>query len=97
MLDPTYSLPSRLTLNKMVEEKYKEAKEKAKEEVKKARAVSLTSDMWTSFHMDAYLAVTYHFINENDQMSTVLLGVGTFSNSHTSENIAEVKSSFMEE
>ncbi len=97
MLDPTYTLPSRLTLKKMVEEKYKEAKEKAKEEVKKARAVSLTSNMWTSLHMDAYLAVTCHFINENDQMSTVLLGVGTFSNSHTSENIAEVKSALMEE
>ncbi len=47
--------------------------------------------------MDAYLAVTCYFINENDQMSTVLLGVGKFSNSHTSENIAEVKSALMED
>lgn len=30
-------------------------------------------------------------------MSTVSLGVGNFSNSHTSENIAEVKSALMEE
>lgn len=97
MLDPNYIIPSRQSLKKMVEEKYKEAKKKAKEEVNKARAVSLTSDMWTSLHMDAYLAVTCHFINENDQMSTVLLGVGKFSKCHTSENIAEVKSALMEE
>ncbi|KAL0151887.1 hypothetical protein M9458_052807 [Cirrhinus mrigala] len=38
MLDPTYTFPSRQTLKKMVEEKYKDAKEKAKEDVKKARA-----------------------------------------------------------
>ncbi|KAG7524007.1 zinc finger BED domain-containing protein 4-like [Solea senegalensis] len=30
----------------------------------KVAAVSLTSDMWTSINMDAYLAVTCHFVGE---------------------------------
>uniref|UniRef100_A0A669B7A9 HAT C-terminal dimerisation domain-containing protein n=1 Tax=Oreochromis niloticus TaxID=8128 RepID=A0A669B7A9_ORENI len=81
----------------MVAEKFKEEKQKAKREVEKATAVSLTSDMWTSIHMDAYLAVTCHFVNEQDTLSTVLLGVGHFSKAHTAENIAEVKKVLMEE
>ncbi|KAK7909453.1 hypothetical protein WMY93_014137 [Mugilogobius chulae] len=58
---PTYVLPSRKSLKAMVEKKYVEEKEKAKADVKEATAVCLTSDMWTSLHMDAYLAVTCHF------------------------------------
>jgi len=41
----------------MVDLKYKEAKEKAREQLQNVQAISLTSDMWTSLHMDAYLAV----------------------------------------
>lgn len=59
--------------------------------------MSLTSDMWTSIHMDAYLAVASHFINEQDTLSTVLLGVGHFPASYTTKNIAEVKRALMEE
>lgn len=42
----------------MVEQRYQEAQDKAKEQVQKAVAVSLTSDMWTSINMDVYLVVT---------------------------------------
>ncbi|XP_058487194.1 zinc finger BED domain-containing protein 4-like [Solea solea] len=58
LMDPNYILPSRKALKAMVDIKYQEAKEKAREQVQKAVAVSLTSDMWTSINMDAYLAVT---------------------------------------
>ncbi|XP_034529155.1 zinc finger BED domain-containing protein 1-like [Notolabrus celidotus] len=81
----------------MVEAKYESAKEKAKAKVEKAAAVSLTSDMWTSIHMDAYLAVTCHFVGENTRLDSVLLGVQAFPQSHTAENIARVKASMMEE
>ncbi|XP_059196354.1 zinc finger BED domain-containing protein 4-like [Centropristis striata] len=60
-LDPTYILPTRKA---MVEERYQHEKEKAKAEVQKVAAVSLTADMCTSINMDAYLAVTCHFIDE---------------------------------
>uniref|UniRef100_A0A3B5QKN7 HAT C-terminal dimerisation domain-containing protein n=1 Tax=Xiphophorus maculatus TaxID=8083 RepID=A0A3B5QKN7_XIPMA len=69
----------------------------AKAKVEKVAAVSLTSDMWTSINMDAYLAVTCHFVEENEKLSSVLLGVQAFPQSHTAENIVCVKASLMEE
>ena len=60
-------------LKAMVEQKFLKAKEEAKARVEEAAAVSLTADMWTSIHMDAYLAVTCHFINDSHTLSTVLL------------------------
>ncbi|XP_073670667.1 E3 SUMO-protein ligase ZBED1-like [Paramisgurnus dabryanus] len=80
----------------MVAEKFKKAKEEAKAQVKKAVAVSVTADMWTSMNMDAYLAVTCHFINEGT-LNTVLLGVQEFPQAHTAANLAAVKASIMEE
>ncbi|XP_035988270.1 zinc finger BED domain-containing protein 1-like [Fundulus heteroclitus] len=47
--------------------------------------------------MDAYLAVTCHFVEENEKLSSVLLGVQAFPQSDTAENIACVKASLMEE
>ena len=57
-LDPTYILPTRQALQGMVEKRYQEAKEKAKQELETAQSVSLTADMWTSMNMEAYLGVT---------------------------------------
>ncbi|XP_032428200.1 zinc finger BED domain-containing protein 1-like [Xiphophorus hellerii] len=96
-LDPNYVLPTRQALKAMVEAKYESAKEHAMAKVEKVAAVSLTSDMWTSINMDAYLAVTCHFVEENEKLSSVLLGVQAFPQSHTAENIACVKASLMEE
>ena len=81
----------------MVEARYQEMKEKAKAEIEKAAAVSLTSDMWTSINTEAYLAVTCHFIDDSNALSTVVLGVQHFPKAHTAENIAQVKGSLMRE
>ncbi|KAI7800885.1 putative zinc finger BED domain-containing protein 1-like, partial [Triplophysa rosa] len=96
-LDRTYVLPSRQALKKMVDSKYEEAKIKAKAEMENVKAVSLTSDMWTSLNMDAYLAITCHYIDENDKLNTVLLGVEKYPDNHTAENIDLVKNKYMEE
>ena len=81
-----YILPSRKALKTMVATKFEEEKEKAKEERKKATAVGLTSDMWTSIHMDAYLAVTCHFVDSKDKLESFLLTVVKFPESHTAVN-----------
>lgn len=96
-LDPTYTLPSRQVLKKMVVEKYEE--EKTKAQLQDIEGVSLTADMWTSINMDAYLAVTCHYVNEVDdaKMATVLLGVLPFPQVHKAENIAAAMRSLMEE
>ncbi|XP_073671376.1 E3 SUMO-protein ligase ZBED1-like [Paramisgurnus dabryanus] len=97
VLDPSYVLPTRKALKSMVDSRYEEAKEKAKEKLDNVVAVSLTSDMWTSINMEAYLAVTCHFIDANDQLGTILLGVQHFPNTHTAENLAISHTMVMEE
>ncbi|XP_015232424.1 PREDICTED: zinc finger BED domain-containing protein 1-like [Cyprinodon variegatus] len=96
-LDPNYVLPTRQALKAMVEEKFESAKQKAKAKVGEVAAVSLTTDMWTFMNMDAYLAVMCHFLDDKARLNTVLLGVQSFPQSHTAENIACVKKSMMEE
>ncbi|KAJ0003142.1 hypothetical protein NQD34_018182 [Periophthalmus magnuspinnatus] len=76
----------------MVDDKYV----KAKMEVAKVSAVSLTADMWTSINTDAYLAITCHYIGE-DKLDTVLLGVEHFQESHTADNLAEAMTKQIEE
>ncbi|KAJ0002708.1 hypothetical protein NQD34_007857 [Periophthalmus magnuspinnatus] len=96
IVDPNYILPNRKALKEMIEKKYNEAKEKSKEQLQKASALSLTSDMWTSINMEAYLAVTCHFFHD-DQLCSTLLGVKHFPQSHTAENFAEGHINLMEE
>ncbi|KAK1792605.1 hypothetical protein P4O66_012538 [Electrophorus voltai] len=96
-LDSTYILPTRKTVKPMVEAKCQQEKEKAKAEVQKVPAVSLTADMWTSLNVDAFLTVTCHFIDDNTFLKSTLLGVVKFLQAHTAENLACVKSSLMEE
>ncbi|XDV31713.1 hypothetical protein PO909_002676 [Leuciscus waleckii] len=53
--------------------------------------------MWTSINMDAYLAITCHYIDDSYKMNTVLLDVEKFPNRHTAENMALVKMNVMME
>jgi len=62
----------------------------------KYKKFRLISDMWTWLHMDAYLAVTCHFI-DNEKLCTILLGVQHFPKSHTAENLATGHVKLMEE
>lgn len=47
--------------------------------------------------MDAYLAVTCHYVDDKDKLATVLLGVRSFPKAHTAENLAEAKRLLFEE
>ncbi|GAA6216012.1 zinc finger BED domain-containing protein 4-like [Lates japonicus] len=95
-LDPTYVLPARKAGKAMVEEKYRREQEKAKAAAQNEAAVSLTADMWTSINMDAYLAVTCHYIDGNTCLQSALLGAVKFPQAHTAETLACVMTSLME-
>ncbi|XP_077399284.1 zinc finger BED domain-containing protein 4-like [Vanacampus margaritifer] len=98
LLEPSYVLPTRKAIKNMVSHKYEEQKEKVKEELQSAVAVSLTADMWTSINMESYLAVTCHYIDtENHVLRTSVLGVQHFPQHHTAKNMAQVKKNLMEE
>ncbi|XP_029942702.1 zinc finger BED domain-containing protein 1-like, partial [Salarias fasciatus] len=97
VFEPSYVLPTRKTIKQMVAKKYEEERERVKMEVQQAVAVSITADMWTSVNMEAYLALTCHYINENLQLCTSVLGVQYFPQSHTADNLAQVKRGMMED
>ncbi|KAK0134299.1 Zinc finger BED domain-containing protein 4 [Merluccius polli] len=97
ILDPSYVLPTRQALKAMVEERHEKGKREAKALVLQPTAVSLTSDMWTSMNMDAYLGVTCHFISDGAVLNTTLLGVQHFPKCHTALNLAEAMGAIMEE
>lgn len=79
-------------------QKYEEEKEKTKKDLQSAVAVTLTAAMWTSMNMEAYLAVTGHYVDkESHELHSSVLGVQHFPQKHTAENIATVKRSLMEE
>ncbi|KAL2087200.1 hypothetical protein ACEWY4_018259 [Coilia grayii] len=96
-LDATYVFPTRQPLKAMVAAKYAKAKEEAKACVLKANAVSLTADMLTSINMDAYLAVTCHFLNDSNELKTIVLGVQHFPQAHTAAHLAAAKAAIIEE
>ena len=50
-----------------------------------------------SVNMEAYLALTGHYINENMQLCTSVLGVQHFPQRHTADNLARVKRGMMDE
>ncbi|KAJ4921768.1 hypothetical protein JOQ06_025936, partial [Pogonophryne albipinna] len=81
----------------MVVKRYEEEKTKAKAVMQRVEAVSLTADMWTSINMDAYLAVTCHYVDDSAKLATVLLGVLPFPEAHTAVNITAAMRSLMEE
>jgi len=60
-------------------------------------SISLTSDMWTSINVDAYIAITCHYIDDSYRLNTVLLDVEKFPNRHSAENMALVKTNVMME
>ncbi|XP_029991479.1 zinc finger BED domain-containing protein 1-like [Sphaeramia orbicularis] len=90
-LDPNYVLPTRKAVAAMITELYDRTKEKIKEDLNKADAVCLTTDMWSSINMDGYLGVTGHFVTPDSKLATVLLGVSGFEQSHTAQHIAEAQ------
>nr|XP_054593165.1 zinc finger BED domain-containing protein 4-like [Nothobranchius furzeri] len=96
-LDPSYVLPTRKTVKEMMAKKHAEELERVKREVQQAVAVSITADMWTSLNMEAYLALTCHYINDNMQLCTSVLGVKHFPQSHTADNLAQVKRGMMDD
>ncbi|KAG7526053.1 zinc finger BED domain-containing 4-like [Solea senegalensis] len=92
LIVPSYALPSRKTIKDLVSQRYEEEKEKTKKDLQSAVAVTLTADMWTSMNMEAYLAVTGHYVDkESHELHSSVLAVQHFPQKHTAENIATVK------
>lgn len=64
-LEPGYTVPKRETVMHAVDAKYTSTRAEIYKLIQKCKAVSLTTDIWTSLQMEAYLTVTAHFITED--------------------------------
>lgn len=89
-LNPSYQIPNRHTLSKVhIPSLYQKCLNETKDLVK-SEAVSgcITTDCWTSRNNTSFIAITFHFINNNFTLKSVLLGCHEFSENHTSLNLS---------
>ncbi|XP_066964239.1 zinc finger BED domain-containing protein 4-like [Macrobrachium rosenbergii] len=88
-LDPCYELPSRRTvMRKLLPEAYEDAKRRLKNTLQDTDHLALTTDIWTSMHIQAYICVTGHFITSLWEIKSVVLETAQLLKDHTSETIA---------
>lgn len=88
-LNPMYVPPSRQTLSQtIIPRLYNTEHALWQDKVKKASAVCLTTDCWTSRTRCSNMSLTCHFI-EDFKMTSCLLDCFEFTESHTASDLAE--------
>ncbi|KAM3858642.1 E3 SUMO-protein ligase ZBED1-like [Diretmus argenteus] len=87
-LEPGYTVPKRETVMHAVHTKYTSTRAEIYSAIQKCEAVSLTTDIWTSLKMEAYLTVTVHFITEDWRLECFVLETEKMEESHTADHIA---------
>ena len=90
LLCPRYVLPNRRAISAtMLPAEYEKTMVDVIETCKDIRKCCLTTDCWSSRNNESFIAVTVHYINEEFQFKSVLLGCSQFDESHTSVNLAK--------
>ncbi|CAF1638825.1 unnamed protein product, partial [Didymodactylos carnosus] len=89
-VEPAYKLPSRKHFTeKLLSQKYDEARLQVKVRFNETKFVSITTDNWTSVANESYITVTAHFITANFEMVNLNLTTYEFPGSHTGNRIHE--------
>lgn len=99
LLNPSYKIPNRHTLSKVsIPALYQKCLIETKEMIA-TEAISgcITTDCWTSRNNAGYIAITFHFIENNFLLKSVLLSCHEFSDSHTSQNLSQKIKSIIQE
>ena len=65
-LAPGYTLPSRRTITRLIEDEYVLCKTAIRRALSDVRVISLTVDMWSNIKMQSFLGITAHFIRADD-------------------------------
>ena len=86
-LNPDYKVPTKKTVNKYLSLVYDECKEQLIGELA-GQKVAVTTDLWTSIGARSYMTVTGHYIDDEWEMHSPVLGTRTLDDRHTGENIA---------
>lgn len=93
---PMYKVPSRRTIDSLIDTKYEYISNLMKAELQKVPYVCLTTDIWTETHKSrSFLGITAHFISDSYidskggfHMENVTIGAFELNERHTGENIA---------
>ncbi|XP_044749613.1 zinc finger BED domain-containing protein 6-like [Coccinella septempunctata] len=87
---PGYELPTQETLsNSIMTEQYSKLHEKVYRQLTtEVKSICLTAEMWTSLKTESYLALIGHYLNEELDQKTLLLGCCQLPDT-SSTNIAE--------
>ena len=90
-LNPGYTLPSRTHFTKLMERKYEQTFNEVKTALNDGNnsKLALTTDVWTSVAIEAYLGVTCHYITDDWDMKSICLTTMPLQDRHTGSNIAE--------
>ncbi|CAH0405988.1 unnamed protein product [Chilo suppressalis] len=88
-LCPDYKIPDKRKIRyEIMARLYKSASAKLKDILNEIDNLSLTSDLWMSRNMEAFLTVTAHFFY-NGLLRSCVLTTTAMPESHTAENLAE--------
>ena len=91
-LEPGYTVPRRATVMAGVHTKFESTKAVVSNLINSCESVSLTTDIWTSLTMEAYLTVTVHFVTADWRLECFVLETKKMAKSHTAANIEEILS-----
>ncbi|KAF6215732.1 hypothetical protein GE061_000067 [Apolygus lucorum] len=86
---PHYKAPSRITIKKMIEQKFDFIANEFRNKFMGVSSFTLTTDIWTDTQQTrSFLGVTVHFPDE-EKLVSCTLGVLQLNESHTSQYIAD--------
>ena len=88
ILDPQYQLPSRKHLSTvLLAKKYDDLKKKLRDKLEKVSSVNLTIDLWSNRQMRSYFGITGHYISNEWNLESFVLGCNRVVGRHTAENL----------
>ncbi|XP_023224555.1 zinc finger BED domain-containing protein 4-like [Centruroides sculpturatus] len=94
-LDPNYELPKKKVITQtIIPTLYKQCLHKVTEKLSMAKAVCLTFDSWTSENNEPYLSLTAHYITDEFQFQSMLLGCILQDGSYLAEEIRSIVEKF---
>ena len=96
-LEPSYQIPSRKHIMKVLHSTYDEVKACIKTELNGVESVALTTDHSTSRAVDSFLGLTVHFITQEWELMTRVLQTREVRDRHTAANIANDLQTIVEE
>ncbi|XP_022520027.2 zinc finger BED domain-containing protein 4-like [Astyanax mexicanus] len=89
-MEPGYVLPKRSSISQALSLKYSDLQDQVSAFIENSSALSLTTDIWTSLNMEAYMSVTCHFINQEWELCNFVLATKAMEVSHTGVHIAQL-------